>query len=327
LPDEPEFDFEASLTSEFQDRGLIPTDETTPEEPTAEPELEDVTPEPEAEAEPEAEGRPRDEQGGFLPKDEPAPEPILGKFKTQDDLVQAYQQLEQRMGQTSAEREELNRLRQQVEAIQQQQIQPTYDGEALETLDTWFEENPHQIPQVAQTALQKQDGVLYDRAVRAWYELDPRGAGAFERRVELAQMEHRLRSEQAQVNAPIQEDAQEREFASVIRELVVEHPDFDKYSQQIPSAAELAPEVVEVLQKGTREAKKRVVESLYWMARGRAADNLAGAAQEAAQQQSDEAKARKTGAVVASSQTSSPLAGGTAQQRFAQRIVDAEIDL
>jgi hypothetical protein len=91
--------------------------------------------------------------------------------------------------------------------------------------------------------------------------------------------------------------------------------------------ANTAPEVVGILQKGDYDSKKRVLESLYWMARGRASDNLAEVAQEAAQQQTEESRARKTGAQVASANTAPQTSAGRdgAIDRFRQGIVEADV--
>ena len=94
----------ADLESEFTEeepKSEEPAQEETPaEEPAQE--------EPASEEEP-AEEQPAEEEPAQEPAQEPekAPELILGKFKSQDDLINAYKNLEKKMGEKAQEVKEV----------------------------------------------------------------------------------------------------------------------------------------------------------------------------------------------------------------------------
>jgi len=90
-------------------------DEFTEEEPKSEEPAQEETPAEEpAQEEPAAEETPAEEPAEEQPAEEPAqeepekaPELILGKFKSQDDLINAYKNLEKKMGEKAQEVKEV----------------------------------------------------------------------------------------------------------------------------------------------------------------------------------------------------------------------------
>lgn len=228
--------------------------------------------------------------------DEQVGDLILGKFKSVDDLVAAYQNAEQRLG---SQGNELGELRKAVEALseklpehtEQQQYAPV-DENTVSALDELAEANPQQA---AIWALQNQP-VLYDRVMEIWFANDPRSAGRFENGLALAQIEQKI----SQQVAPFQADTQQRQFAVAWSNVAAKHPDFASLETGIQEAAEAAPELAQALQTGDVAAKERLIENLYRLAKGMQADTLAAAAAEKAKQQSSQTEAEKLKAGVAS---------------------------
>lgn len=98
----------ADLESEFTEEEPKPEEPAQEETPAEEPAQE----EPAIEEKP-AEEQPAEEEPAEKPAEEPAQEPekepelILGKFKSQDDLINAYKNLEKKMGEKAQEVKEV----------------------------------------------------------------------------------------------------------------------------------------------------------------------------------------------------------------------------
>lgn len=94
----------ADLESEFTEEEPKSEEPASEETPTEEPAQEEPAEEPKPEEEQPAEEEPAEE-----PAQEPekAPELILGKFKSQDDLINAYKNLEKKMGEKAQEVKEV----------------------------------------------------------------------------------------------------------------------------------------------------------------------------------------------------------------------------
>lgn len=100
----------ADLEAEFKE------EEPKQEEPAQEP-VEDKEPEPEEEpkeeptAEKEEDSEPKEEEPAEEPEQPKEPELILGKFKSQDDLINAYKNLEKKMGEKAQEVKEVAQVK------------------------------------------------------------------------------------------------------------------------------------------------------------------------------------------------------------------------
>lgn len=246
----------------------------------------------------------RDERGRFTKKEEPepepepeqeaGPEPILGKFKSQDDLVEAYQALEHKLSTTRADKDEFDQLKEQLEQMKSmlQPSTPSYDGSAVDRL---IDEDP-----ATATAISYQSGDTYRfrEALSAWKDQDPFAAAVWvadiRRQAEMDQLrmeyEARIQSSDA--------ETQNQQFSRAWRDVAQQYPDVENYAQDILEAAQQAPEIIQGLQSGTYSDKTRVIENLYWLAKGRKADSLAAAMKEAATEQKQEQRQEKLDAVV-----------------------------
>jgi hypothetical protein len=299
-PEQLPVGFEESLQQRFGQ----PADEEEPA-PEEEPEGEEPEGPPPAAAEAEA----TEERPDWLPDN----------FKNVKEFLRSQEELQQLLDRQGQELGELRPLKEQMERLEQLS-QPRYDQDELEV---WFDENPTQIPYIAEEARQKQDGALYEQAMEAWHAHNPRQAAAYERRLELTYMQQQFDERLNQVAAPVQEQEGVREFARVLAEVEAEHPDIQNFGDAILEAAQTTPEVVSILQRGTYDSKKRVVESLYWMARGRQADTLREAAETVAREQQDKTRRQKAKAGGATASTSPAAVDKSAIDRFKQSILDA----
>ncbi len=252
-----------------------------------------TAPEPEAEA-PDVEATP-----------EPAPEPLLaGKFKTPEDLGKGYEELQAVLDRQGSELGELRKLQDQVQALEQRQSAPQINQDTID----WFDEQVEQNPYAAANWARQNDpsGVLYDRAMDQWYEINPRHAGAYERHMEQQQFLAQLQGQLEPALRPLLQQKEANDFQQAMVDVARRFPDFDRVSGQIMEAAESAPEVLSALQEGDLASKTRVIENLYWMARGRAATSLAEAAQGAATSAAVQTQAAKMAAQIASPSVTNP---------------------
>lgn len=275
-----------------------------------------------------AEGRPRDEQGRFLPNEEAAqdgageqaetPGLILGKFKSYEDLERSYAQLEQHAGGLRNEVGELRSLvEDRFERLQNQPPQPTFD------LDEMIDENPAQAVEIAWRS--GNEGALR-KALAGWDEIAPGMSSVW---VENKQLSAKLaRIEQAQ--QPILQQTQDQQRLNVVAQayssLQAQYPDFEEHRQAMgAAAAELAARngesyVDKMLNQGTAESVAEALEYLYLKARDRQGANLAEVSRELAREHVRDTNRAVSEAIVASATTTS---GEAAKPSVADRIAES----
>lgn len=249
-PDEIESAFDDAIQAETDPDSTAP-----PPEPK--PEAKEDAPPPQPEAQPEGEGDAAADAmrsfGGQL---------LAGKFKTPEELANAYQQLEQRLGEQGAE---LGQYRQLVEQAQQPQPEPPpQTDDDLARFDTWAEENPVQAAQYAlQTSPQ-----LYERVMDNWYDLDPKTASRFERGLENAAIQQQLQQTYGQPLQHVREQRQQEQILEAFAEVQTRYPDINDYAQQLQQAFETYPHLLQPLQTGAPHDRVRAIEAAYLVARG-----------------------------------------------------------
>lgn len=293
-------DFLASLEAKL---GASP-EETTPEEPEAVPEgevvPEEVTEEEETPEEPAAEEEEEEETSL-----------IGGKFKTQEDLLRAYEEAQRKIGEQGGELGELRRLREEFE-----QFAASFDEEENEQMSpqevsAYSDQIEENAAQVAVWALQNGQDLLYDQAIRHLYETgDLFTANRLEQARMMAAMQAEMRNTIEPISAPVQRMTQNQEFNEAWKTVSTKLPELNKFADAIMEAAQSAPEVVGALREGNMAAKERVIENLYWLAKGRQAETFQEAAKEVAKEAAEENHRAKAEATVASA-SSSPTRGDT----------------
>jgi len=277
--------------------------------------------------------QPRDEQGRFAaqqPEAESQPEPeaaaedeekILGKFKSPDDLAKSYTELEDKLNEQGAELGHLRRLARDQQLYAQQQASDVQINN--ETVD-WFDQQAMENPQGAAVWAMQHDssGVLYNRAMEQWYDASPRQAAAFERQLEMSAMAQAVDHRLSNVTLPLRERQAQQDFTDVWAEMQTAHPDIADHAEAIVEAAKAAPEVLAIMQTGTIDDKRRVVENLYYLAMGRQATSLSQAAQDMAAQQAQETQTAKAGAFVASSGSRNESDARSPAERWLEEVFD-----
>ena len=269
-------------------------------------------------AEEEKPERARDEKGRFAREEPAEPELILGKFKSTEDLVESYRQLEARLGQTAAERQELNELRQLMEdrfnQVQQQVNQPRHDFESL------IEQNP---AQAAMLAYQANDQYALRRAAEAWEEISPGAPALWVQNIE---MQRRLDALDQRLQ-PLQENQQERSFARGLREVEQEFgplPEIIARAEQANIPNETAQLLLHTIQNGTPDQQVGAIKTLALLSAPQAgpqADNLGETARAIAREQAQEADRAVAEAAVASASQTRPEPA--APKGLADRLWDA----
>jgi len=234
-----------------------------------------------------------------------------GKYKSEQELEDAYLELQQRMGSQGNELGEVRGRLAQLEQASYQQQQPQYNY-SLEQVVEAAESNPQET---AVWAIQNAPE-SYDTVMDVWYQVDAKGASRFEQQIMAQALREQIRMEMAPAVAPMMEMGQQSAFYQAWSEVAKANPEINNYTRQIVETAEAVPEIIGLLRNGDLESKQRTITQLYWMARGRNADTLAAAAQGVLQEQQNQNQQAKSQAqVVTSSGVSN--ADTTSQDRVA----------
>lgn len=295
----PEFDFTDEALA-----GLTGEDNPAPEEAETPPAGEVVVDDGrETETEPEV---------------APEPELILGKFKTQAEMIESYKALEQKLGDPERLDLENRKLRDELDEIRGliSQPEPQYDQGAVDRL---IEDNPGQA---AAIAYQAGDTYRFQEALTAWKDTDPFAAAVWVADIRREDEMARLRQEyESRIEASAQE-TQSAQFNRAWRDVSTKFPDVEQYADAILEAAQSAPEIISGLQSGAFADKTRVIENLYWLAKGRKADSLAAVATEMAAGQKEERRQEKVdAAVTGASSTSVQPEEKSATEKFYERML------
>lgn len=289
-------DFLTSLEAKL---GASP-EETTPVEPEPVDDGEVIAEEP-TEVEEVAETEPAEEEVTL----------IGGKFKSQDDLLKAYEEAQRKLGEQGSELGELRRLREEFEefASSFEEDEPAQmSPHEVAAYSDQIQENPSHV---AVWALQNGHDLLYDSAIRQLYDIgDIFTANRLEQARMMAAMQAQVRQTIEPLEQPVQRMTQNQEFNQAWRAVAEKMPDLNKFADAIQEAATTAPEVVGALRQGDMASKERVIENLYWLAKGRQAETFQEAAKEVARQTAEDNQRAKAEATVASA-SSSPTRGDT----------------
>lgn len=223
------------------------------------------------------------------------PELIFGKYKTMEEAELAFGHLESKLGEQGSELGDTRKRLEQLEQKATQPDQPQYDRDQL---DEWLDENIVAVPQLAEEARQRGDDALFNAAVDKWYEVAPRHAAAYERRIEQEQMRHELAADtRAQVAAPQRvSDAQKTAVESLTGR-------FEDFAEVMDGMDE--ERIVEVLKDptfptellqidpGDPAAQEKLLGTLYRFVKAEQVGPLSAAAEAAARAATDDARDAK----------------------------------
>lgn len=287
-------------TEEF-DWGTLTPIEAAPE--TEQPaETDDGPDEPAAAT---ATERPRDpETGQFLPNEtseESAERLLAGKYKTTEQLEQAYLEAQQLLGSLRSDQGDLrSQLEQLTEVVQAQRPQTVQDFESLLQTDP---------QQAALYALTVGDQQAYQRAKQEWNELAPGAPALWEQNLQMQQQLRDLEAKVTGIAAPVAEQQNLRFVADAYRTIQQSNPDFEQLQ---PIMGQIVEEmaasgydwVTPALESGEKPKMEAALKSLTDLARARASGNLQDRARVAAQEHVAATEQAKREAIVGSASTS-----------------------
>jgi len=190
-------------------------------------------------------------------------EPLLGKFKSVDDLVKSYQELERKLGARDEEKEQLRQqlymLQGYLQALPQMgQQQPTPEQQqAKDEYDELLAEFEQLYPGLTKALIRQQEKVMSER---------------------LQQIEQKI----GQAVAPVQQFMMQEYFNRQALELAAKYPDFKDYAQDMMQIYQTQPMLA---------AMPDGMETAYQMAKAR---HLVAASQ-TAQTEAGKAAARLPG--------------------------------
>jgi hypothetical protein len=217
-------------------------------------------------------------------------------------------ELKRKVGQMANENAELRRWQEeQVFAQINQPAQPQPQDLA------WFDEIIDHDPEAAaKWAAQQNQPLHYERASRAWFDVDPVAQQRYERSMEWNQMQQQMNAQIAPQVQGAQELHQQAELREAMATVNARHDDFDQVVGTLDEArmqqiiqGEFPTEILGGL-TGTRADKEKVLETLYRWVKSEQAPALVQGAVEAAEASREDAKAAKRAATVASSTVSTP---------------------
>ena len=232
--------------------------------------------------------RPRDEQGRFAPGEDNV---LEKRLKDKDEYI----------GRITNELGELRKLVEQV-------AQPV-DKQDFSRIDEDIVENLELAPQIAARAFQQGDSIAYEKAIRAWGEVDPFGALRFEQQLAAHNMQQQLLAQTAPASEQLAAYNQQRQIEQVTLQVSARIPDFQEVMSTVDPERDPVPVgLLDGLQNpATAEGS---LEAFYYWAKGRMTTNSSKASERVIAERAEEQHQQKTAAAVASV-SAAPVTVGT----------------
>ena len=190
---------------------------------------------------------------------------------------------------------ELGELRKQVSQIEKP-AEPQYD---FSSVDEVIQDNVDLAPQIALAALQQGDAIGYERAIRAWGEIDPFGALRFEQHQHGVALQQQIAAQTAPVQQQYEQQAVQNRVRTATMNVANRIGDFETVMSGIDITNEQIP--IGLLQ-GIENANtaEGSLEALYYWAKGRNTSLTAQASQRVSAERAVEQDQQKKAAAVAS---------------------------
>lgn len=256
-----------------------------------------------------AEGTPSEQEAAPTETTEVAPaeqeaveeQPLLaGKYKTVEELERAYAEASTLIGRQSADVAEAKQLRQEFDTLRQQVSQPARQP----NYDALLEEN---AGAAAELAYNSNDQYQVARAVEQWKLEDPFAASVWVANKLRDEEMAKLRADYEVRLAPAQKVAAQNSINEAFAEFSASNPDagvvLSNLFTKIESGEPLSPAVKLAfgnLQSDTPEGRHAAFETLYALTKVQQSEVVAAATTQTQQRQSEEARAAKVNATVAS---------------------------
>jgi len=235
---------------------------------------------------------------------------LAGKFKTPDELEQAYTELESRLGEQGSELGQYRQWFQQQQQAQQQQAQPKLSDEYVDQL---VEERPREVAMYARA---QGDGVLFRRAMESLYETSPFEATE----LHAAILQERQQQMLQHALQPVQQQQMNYGLQQAWQGAQAKYQDLPQHADMMLQVAESQPAMLQQLESGSQQQREQVIEGLYLMARGMQAMGGQPAPQQAGQPNPAQAAlAQRVAATVASG---TGATGDSTQKSRVERFYD-----
>ena len=298
LFEEPDIDFDTFEVRHASSESAAPAEAETAAVETPEP----------TETAPETE-RPRDEQGRFVAvEEEPAPPPTeperlyAGKYRSPEELEQAYEHMQQLQGRWKPE---MDALQEQIAQLGQQVQTPR----TTFNLNELYEEDP---ASAADAALAAGDQGSYQRVLQAWSSEDP-GAARQYVSIQAARYEAWQARQEAQ---QLREQTSQQSYGNALevawKQVEREIPELESLREVMAAEAEAAQQVAgepiytPLLESGDPAKIAYAIRTLANNARERMTDTQRARAAELARTHAAETVRAKAEAIVASATTTAP---------------------
>lgn len=278
--------------------------------------------------------RPRDEAGRFAPSGETDPDPdpdgdtpaeataqelILGKFKSHDDVIEAYSNLERRLAAQGDELAEARRAAERLEQIEQRLQSWEESPEPVDPgyFDKLFDQNPGQAIAEAIQAGYLPDSPVYERLMDAWVEEDPKAA-RIDTKIRAALQQQMYEERLQELQAPIMQTRIQSEFTQAYQQVATRVPDIDQLPMQ---EAAKQPFFQQAIQNARSvEERASVLEAMTVFARGLAIPSIQQASVQFTEAAEAEHRRQRDMAVVASSQHANVEPPSSREDQLRERI-------
>lgn len=221
--------------------------------------------------------RPRDDQGRFVPQpgegeeagtDTPAEGDdglLAGKYRTVEELVKGYQELD---ALNARQGNEVGQLRKEFnDLVSELEEEPEASPSAApQDYNRLFERNP---VAAAEAALAANDGSALAEVVSAWEEMDEVAALKWQFQKSMEARDQQWQSRFDQAIGPVQKQTADQQFEQQVQRLHQQLPDLGQVAEHFPAVAGDFPELAAQANEGDPEARVRAVRALYDIVKGR----------------------------------------------------------
>lgn len=310
----PDDEFDAALEAALAaSDAAIEAEETPADEPAVEATEEAVEEQPQL----------RDEAGRFLPKfDDPDVQSLLEKYDGDvSKALRAAVELQSVIGRQGQELGELRSLKSEIEQLRQMVQTPSAPPP---NVDAMLEENPGAL---AHWAYENGREDVYEQAMDAWFEFQPRQAARFEQAIMLRDVEQRMQSAIQPIAQPVAEQTAAREIVAAQRDLGAKYADFNEILSSATEAElrDFPRDVAEKAQTGTYQEKIQALETLYrWVKAERVSTGPMTQTDDADVQRQAEADEAKIQAAVVSASSSPAREGKSGVQEFKNFLLEPD---
>lgn len=222
-------------------------------------------------------------------------EPLLGKFKTVDELKEGYAQLEKQFHGSADQRREFNELQQQMQELTQA-VQAT--PQAGYDWDTQIDENPKAALERAAATRNEQ---LYEQVKAQVNEYHPGLADVWEdnqwTKHQVAQLGQEIAARYQPVADTVERDVQVREYQDAWATTASKYPDARELIGAIQAEGESNPGL-------STTDKLAYFDNLYWLVKAKQAETQQAAQQQVDAEQRQGNEAAKVAATVTSASSS-----------------------